>query len=101
MQHPAFPESMGEPHGDRPNTSHRRRAAHELALKVLEARDRGEALADEQLIAAHPELRPELAEELESARQVRLAFLSAQMAGAIRKPIKVLHDDELEAPIEF
>lgn len=68
--------------------------------EVLERRKKGEFVSDEGIIAEHPQLMPELADELRSLEGIRRAFLAAQKAGPIREPLKMLSADELDLPID-
>lgn len=53
---------------------------HEILLAAERRRAAGETLADESLLAAHPELMPELAQELEKLRRISRALDEAEAA---------------------
>jgi len=72
----------------------------EVLDRVLHRRHAGEFVADDEVITQHPELMPELAEDLRALEGIRRAFLAAQKAGPISEPLRVLSMDELEAPID-
>lgn len=80
--------------------AHRLRLARRVALEVLDRRERGEAVSDQSVIELHPELMPELADELRAAAAVRDARVTAGKATPILEPLSILSDAELEAPIE-
>jgi serine/threonine protein kinase len=95
--HPSFEPAPYGPPGD---LAHRLRSARRIVLEVLDRRERGEAVSDESVIAAHPDLVPELTDELRAAAAVRAARVTAGKATPILEPLSVLSDVELEAPIE-
>ena len=63
---------------------------------VVRRRQAGEFVADEMVIKLHPELMPELADELRAAEEIHRAFLAAQKAGAITEPRKNIEPNEVE-----
>jgi serine/threonine protein kinase len=79
--------------------SRRSAAVDRLVDDVAARRSRGEHVPDDELIAAHPELLPELAEELEVLRELRLAELAAQKAGPLSAP-PAMEADRLAEPID-
>src|SRR4051812_35581849 len=80
----------------------RRRAAVEVVQTLIARWERHEETPDDEVLAAHPDLLPELSEELRNARMLRRSLLFARRNSASREtpPPDVLSDDELEAPIE-
>lgn len=80
--------------------AHRLRTARRIALDILDRREQGEAVSDDDVIAAHPELQPELPQELRAAAAIRAARVTAARASPILEPISILSEGELEAPIE-
>jgi formylglycine-generating enzyme required for sulfatase activity len=83
-----------------PTPLQRRQAAARVVATLLSRWDRGQATDDDELLAAHAELLPELAEELRNARLARNSILSAgKVSGSTAKTYTVLSDEELDAPI--
>src|SRR4051812_38644529 len=65
----------------------------------LAGRARGEPLTDARVIAAHPELMPELRDELDGLRIVQRAFAAGQRAGPITAPLPVIPLEVFDRPI--
>lgn len=90
----------GEPE-DRPANSAADQSARQgravtvrqVVESVLARRERGEVVPDASVIQAHPELAPELAEELRAAAELHQIFLAAQKAGPIASAETVLLRD--------
>lgn len=80
------------------NPGGRRQRARAVAAAVIERREAGEALPDAQILIAHRDLLPELAEELEPAGQIRLGLLAGEKVSTKVDP--VLSWDALNQPIE-
>ena len=76
----------------------RRQEARAIAAAVIERREAGEALPDAQILGAHRDLLPELAEELEPAGQIRLGLLAGEKVSSKVDPI--LSWEALDQPIE-
>ena len=74
-------------------------AIRRVIAEVVARRARGEPVPDADVIAAHPDLMPRLAEDLSALHLVRRAMLAAQRAGPAQEPLAPLDDDQLEAPI--
>ena len=72
--------------------------ARAIAAAVIERREAGEALPDAQVLIAHRDLLPELAEELEPAGQIRLGLLAGEKGSMKVDPI--LSWDALNQPID-
>jgi serine/threonine protein kinase len=70
-----------------------------LLAQVLRRLDAGEYVSDDDLIAAHAHLMPELGDELIALRRIRRAYLTARKAGPMDSPVPLLSDEQLEAPI--
>lgn len=82
-------------------------AERELKLRaVIDALrlgwERGDAIDDEQVFASHPDLLPELVQEVANARMVRTAIVTARRLGPSQEDhqLQVLSDEELDAPLE-
>ena len=94
-QLPVTPNSLPTP-----DAAERLLASREIVARVLDGRENGQAIPDEQVLASHPQLLPELAEELASAAGIRLARISAYRSQPAQQPVRVLTEEELDAPIE-
>jgi serine/threonine protein kinase len=70
-----------------------------LIAEVISRRDRGEFLTDAQVIADHPELMPELLDELDGLRIVHRAFAAGMKATPIRAPLSLVSLGQFDAPI--
>ena len=67
-----------------------RLAAIEAVIdQIITRRGDGEILTDEAIIAAHPDLMPELRAELDAWQQMHRARLAAERAGAIEQGMEV------------
>ena len=71
----------------------------EVVAEVIARRANGEDLPDSQVIAAHPQLMPELGEELKALREIRQAGVQARAAGAEDQPIEAMSLSRLDEPI--
>src|SRR5687767_15095387 len=71
-----------------------------IMAEVMARRARGEVLSDDHVLREHPDLRPQLEEELDGLRMLRNALLAAQKAGPLEDPITPLAPAELETPID-
>jgi serine/threonine protein kinase len=78
----------------------RRQEAQKLAAMILARQAAGEALSDAAVLETHGDLQPELAEELEYARQIRLGVAAGERARAMTPSDPVLSWEALERPIE-
>jgi formylglycine-generating enzyme required for sulfatase activity/tRNA A-37 threonylcarbamoyl transferase component Bud32 len=79
---------------------HRRDAALHVVADLLDQWDRGEDVADDEVLADHSDLLPELAEELRNARLLRRSILVAKKAAPLQRGgLRTLSEEELEAPI--
>ncbi len=72
-----------------------------IVLGVAEARCRGEAVADAEVMARHPDLAAELPDALRFAGVLTAAFDRSGHDGPLDGPLPVLTDEELDAPIEL
>lgn len=79
-----LPQSSSPPAGDPESPSSRRKLISSLVAEVATRRSRGETLTDDSIIAAHPELAPDLEQELKALRSVHTAFLAARRAGPLQ-----------------
>lgn len=70
-----------------------------LLAQVLRRLDAGEYVSDDDLMATHSHLMPELGDELIALRRIRRAYLTARKAGPMDSPVPLLSDEQLEAPI--
>lgn len=70
-----------------------------LLAEVVRRRGEGEELCDGQIIGEHPELMPQLLEELEGLRMLQRAFAAGQRAGAIQAPLVPVSLEEIDQPI--
>jgi formylglycine-generating enzyme required for sulfatase activity/tRNA A-37 threonylcarbamoyl transferase component Bud32 len=66
---------------------------------TLSRRARGELVTDAQVIATHPELMPQLVEELDGLRVVQRAFAAGRKAGPIAGPLPALPFEAIDRPI--
>lgn len=71
-----------------------------IVTDVAERRRRGQPVRDSEVIAAHPELMPELRDELRVMEEIRRAHLAAESAGPLLTPLNALTDSQLDAPID-
>ncbi|HEY8665273.1 MAG TPA: bifunctional serine/threonine-protein kinase/formylglycine-generating enzyme family protein [Tepidisphaeraceae bacterium] len=74
------------------------RLAEAIAV-VISRRAAGEKFPDSQVIAAYPDLMPELADELRALREMRIAQVQANTAGPADDIIEPLTSSQLNAPI--
>ena len=77
----------GDPPSPRPTGPGRSASMIRLIADVIARRAAGEALTDGQVMADHPELMPELLEELEGLRVLQRAWAAGQKAGPLNSPI--------------
>src|SRR4051812_32951307 len=86
----------------RPTPAERQAAVRTVVGTLRECWERGEATDDDEVLAAHVDLLPELAQELQNARMVRSALTTGRRLGpaAEESPFTVLSQAELEAPLE-
>ena len=68
---------------DQTGVDERSRRIGQVVQDCLERRASGESLSDEWLVSAHPELLPELAEELRRLRVIEIARQQAELGGDI------------------
>jgi formylglycine-generating enzyme required for sulfatase activity len=69
--------------------------------EVLRRRGAGEALSDEQVISEHPELMPQLGDELAALGGIHQAYLASRRAVKAQETMAILNTRELETPIEL
>src|SRR4051812_46779688 len=79
----------------------RKTRAQTIVAAALGRMAGGEILGDQEILAAHPELRAELLVELELARHIRIAYHEARRAGQTPDPLQILRPSDLEKPIDF
>jgi serine/threonine protein kinase len=95
-------ESLSSYTSEEPTATLGRRAlARTIAADIARRWDYGDPITEEQAIFEHPDIAPELVEELHAARSIRSALLSARRAGDIAQPLRIMSLKELEAPIEI
>jgi serine/threonine protein kinase len=71
----------------------------QVVADVCARRTGGEIVTDTDVIAAHPQLMPQLAEELKDLLMLEQAYRAAQKAGPIEEPLPLVTPSEIDAPI--
>jgi serine/threonine protein kinase len=77
-------DAIARPSADSPSNQE---IISEIIAKLIVSRARGESISNEQVIAAHPELMPDLLEELLGVGELHRAITLAQVKGASVSPI--------------
>src|SRR5436853_7930576 len=92
-------QATSDPPSPRPTGPGRSASMIRLIADVIARRAAGEALTDGQVMADHPELMPELLEELEGLRVLQRAWAAGQKAGPLNSPIAPVPLEQIDAPI--
>lgn len=77
------------------------RAIRQLLDDLARRRERGEFVPDHEVVAAHPDLMPDLGEALATARTIRRARLEAETAGPVSRSLSPLDSADLDAPLDL